>query len=105
MKSPKIVRSRRKSATGAGNRRGCPLVLIEWEDSRQPTGAWSRLSGFKPADICRCASVGWLIYDGRDRKVLAPNMGDIGDEHNAQMSGTINIPASCITRIKAVREY
>ncbi|MGC1460069.1 MAG: hypothetical protein WA825_17465, partial [Steroidobacteraceae bacterium] len=51
----------------------CPLVLIEWEDSRQPAGSWTRLEGFALGDICRCASVGWLVHDGARKKALAPN--------------------------------
>jgi len=83
---------------------GCALVLVEWEDSRQPSGQWERLSDFKPADVCKCVSVGFLIYDGPDKKVLAPNMADIEDEHNIQATGMINIPASCVTRMVQIEE-
>jgi hypothetical protein len=106
VKSPNLGRSRRNTAAGAGKRlRGCPLVLVEWEDSRQPIGAWNRIGGFEAADACKCVSVGWLIHDGKEKKVLAPNVADIEDEHNVQMSGMICIPARCITRIQMVREY
>lgn len=80
-----------------------PLVLIEWEDSRQPSGQWQRLAGFEPAGFCKCVSVGFLIHDGA-AKVLAPNMADIEDELNIQATGMINIPASCITRIVRIEE-
>lgn len=83
---------------------GCPLVLVEWEDSRQPSAQWQLLRGFTPSDICRCTSVGWLVYDGVDKKVLAPNVGDIEDEHNMQASGLIHIPTRCVTRIARVSE-
>ncbi len=78
--------------------------MIEWEDSRQPEPGWTRLPGFEPLDICKCTSVGWLLYDGADKKVLAPNMGDIKDEHNIQACGIIHIPSSCVTRIIRVQE-
>lgn len=79
-------------------------MLIEWEDSRQPQAAWQHLAGYAAAETCKCASVGWLVYDGDDRKGLAPNVGDIGSEQGLQMSGVIHIPARCITRITRVVE-
>ena len=77
----------------------CPLVLIEWEDSRQPIPGWMCLSAFDKAEICKCVSVGFLLDDGLDQKVLAPNMADIEDKHNIQTSGVIHIPAKCVLRI------
>jgi hypothetical protein len=84
--------------------KNCDLVLIEWEDSRQPTSEWVRLAGFKSAGICKCASVGFLIHDGVNKKVLASNMADIEDKHNIQASGIIHIPSKCVTRITRVEE-
>lgn len=82
----------------------CALVLVEWEDSRQPSGQWQRLAGFEPAGVCKCVSVGFLIHDGADKKVLAPNMADVEDELNIQATGVINIPTSCVTRIVPIEE-
>lgn len=82
----------------------CPLVLIEWDDSRQPEPGWERQQGFQPRPVCRCASVGWLIYDGLDKEMLAPNMADIESEQNIQASGIIQIPSSCVTRVVRVEE-
>jgi hypothetical protein len=36
----------------------CPLVMIEWEDSAQPTPGWLLLSDFSPPAAVRCLSVG-----------------------------------------------
>jgi hypothetical protein len=83
----------------------CPLVLIEWLDSRQPSAGWNRLSSYEPAGACLCASVGWLIHDGKDMKALAPNMADIGDEEeDMQALGIIHIPAPAVKRIVALTE-
>ena len=76
----------------------CPLVLIEWEDSRQPIPNWVRLSTLETPMPVRCVSVGWLIHDGADVKSVAANVGDLGDEGNAQASGIIQIPTRCILR-------
>ena len=76
----------------------CPLVLIEWEDSRQPIANWVRLSTLDEPMPVRCASVGWLLHDGADVKSVAANVGDLDDESNAQASGIIQIPTRCILR-------
>lgn len=82
----------------------CPLVLIEWEDSARPIPEWRYLSDFKASGPVKCASVGWLLYDGTDKKVLAPNMGEIESEHNIQACGVIMIPARAVTRVVRVKE-
>lgn len=79
----------------------CPLVMIEWEDSVQPSSAWESLAEYKPAPPLRICSVGWLIHDG-DIKALAPNIG--GDERNAQASGVIQIPARCVVKVQKLKE-
>lgn len=72
--------------------------MVEWEDSAQPTPAWSFLANQAEPTGIRCLSVGWLIHDGTV-KALAPNMGNVADESNAQVSGVIQIPARCIIRL------
>jgi len=80
------------------------LVIIEWIDSRQPVGGWQRISDFERSDICKCVSVGFLIHDEEEQKVLAPNMADIEDRHNIQASGVIHIPTKCVLRITPLVE-
>jgi hypothetical protein len=65
----------------------CPLVMVEWVDSRQPSAGWQWLSKYEPGTACDCASVGWLIHDGDDVKALAPNMADLGDSDDMQDVG------------------
>lgn len=81
----------------------CPLVVIWWEDSRQPASAWARLSDLTAEpEAVQCASVGWLIHDG-DVKQLVPNMGDLGSD-DPQASGLIQIPARCVIRVDRIKE-
>lgn len=80
------------------------LVLIEWEDSRQPSSAWKHLAEHPVWYAVKCASVGWLVHDDDQKKVLAPNMGDIDDASNMQLSGEIVIPTSCVLRISRLNE-
>lgn len=72
------------------------LVLVEWMDSRRPAAAWQHLADAQAWSACRCSSVGFLIADDDDVKVLAPNMADMDDASNIQLSGAIVIPTSCV---------
>ena len=81
----------------------CPLVMIEWEDSAQPTPEWAFLASLEPSSIIRCASVGWLIHDGPEMKALAPNMGNL-EKDSVQVSGVIRIPARSVIRIVEIAE-
>lgn len=74
-----------------------PLVLVEWEDSRLPTPHWQWLDTVK-ATVVRCQSVGFLVQDGAEVKVIAQN---VGDSHGAdrQISGVMTIPTRAVTRV------
>ena len=45
------------------------LVLIEWLDSYGCSSQWQDLQGASPAPLT-CKSVGWLVHDADDCKVL-----------------------------------
>ena len=83
---------------------GCPLVFIEWVDSAQPISSWKHLSDFETHTAVKCASVGWLIYDGDDTKAVAPNMGGLENENNVQVSGVIRIPTRCVIKVSYLDE-
>lgn len=74
----------------------CQLVLIEWEDSRRPESAWKHVSDAQKWMVCKCVSVGFLVADDADKKVLTPNMADIDDASNMQLAGEIIIPTACV---------
>lgn len=82
----------------------CDLVMIEWLDSSQPLPGWRYLSDMPPAEVVSCVSVGWLLGDGDEVKVLAPNMGNLDDEDAMQASGIIRIPACCVKRVAKLVE-
>ena len=90
--------------TGMAKKKSCPLVLIEWEDSAQPIAAWQHLIGLSLPGVVRCVSVGWLVRDGKKVKALAPNMGEISNPSNAQVSGVIQIPSRCVIKIHVLQE-
>ena len=81
----------------------CPLVLIEWEDSLQPTSHWQLISDLDESGTVKCASVGWLVRDGAGVKSLAPNLGHV-NEDSVQASGVIQIPTRCIIKMTTLDE-
>jgi len=82
----------------------CPLVLIKWEDSRQPAPAWTYVRNlsaqYRPVI---CVSVGWLVQDTNECKVLCQNFGDMESE-NAQASGVMVIPTRCVISVERLVE-
>jgi hypothetical protein len=80
----------------------CPLVLIRWEDSRQPVRTWQFLSDIELPETCECVSVGWLLKDEPDRKVVAQSLG--GTEDDAQAMGVMVIPTRAVISIERLEE-
>jgi hypothetical protein len=75
------------------------LVLIEWVDSLGCSTQWQKLDSIS-TDPLRCRSVGWLIHDGRESKVIVPHVYD--DEHPSapvQGCGDMVIPAKSVIGI------
>lgn len=83
---------------------GCPLVIITWEDSRQPVPSWTRLTELPDGRPVQCATVGWLLRNGDDAKVIAQSMGDIDSEEHVQASGIMVIPARCVIKVEMLVE-
>jgi hypothetical protein len=85
-------------------RDGYPLVLVRWEDSRQPRSAWTYVADLADVKPVQCATVGWLVNDGEDAKAVCQNVGDLLDPQHAQASGIMVIPARCILEIRLLKE-
>lgn len=81
-----------------------PLVLLTWLDSGQPTSGWQWLSTYQPVKPIKCASVGWLIQDDSDIKVLAQSFGDIDRDDDVQAMGIVRIPTACVVSIEELGE-
>ena len=81
-----------------------PLVIIHWQDSRQPSSSWRFISDLKDQNPVECISVGWLIQDDEETKAICQNVGDVNDPDNAQASGVMVIPARCIISIAELSE-
>ena len=75
------------------------LVLIEWLDSLGCSTQWQKLNSISPEPL-HCRSVGWLIHDGKESKVVVPHIYD--DEHPSappQGCGDMIIPAKSVLSI------
>ncbi|MET4364287.1 hypothetical protein ABIB06_004886 [Bradyrhizobium sp. LB8.2] len=77
------------------------LVRIEWVDSGQPIPGWQWLSEVQARSAHKCVSVGFLVQDDEQTKVLAPNLSaSNGAEDWDQASGLFTIPTVAITKIE-----
>jgi hypothetical protein len=82
----------------------CPLVIIRWQDSRQPCGHWRYLSALPDAKPVEVATVGWLLKDTAEVKVVCQNVGDLEHPDKAQASGIMTIPTRCVLSIERLTE-
>jgi hypothetical protein len=82
----------------------CPLVIIRWLDSRQPCGQWRYLSTLPEARPVEVATVGWLLQDTADVKVVCQNVGDLDNPDKAQASGIMTIPTRCVLSVERLTE-
>jgi hypothetical protein len=51
------------------------LVLVEWVDSYGCSAPWQDIAGSKAAPLV-CRSVGWLLHDNEDCKVVVPHLSN-----------------------------
>jgi hypothetical protein len=75
------------------------LLLIEWLDSAQPLPNWRFLDDLPPIECINCRSVGWLIAETEKVVMLAPNIGNNGE----QASGFIRIPVRSIVSKRTLK--
>ena len=75
------------------------LVLIEWLDSYGCSPHWQTLEECRAKPLV-CRSVGWLLQDDADCKVIVPHISDSSNEHvPTQGCGDMTIPTAAILRI------
>jgi hypothetical protein len=80
------------------------LVLIEWVDSHSGRGwqALDELEGIAKPLYCR--SVGWLIKETKQCKVIVPHIsGEKNIEIILQGCGDLTIPTKAIVKVKRLK--
>jgi len=80
------------------------LVLVEWLDSHSGRG-WQDVERLEEsAEPLRCRSVGWLLADKKDCKVLVPHVaGEKNGKIVIQGSRDIAIPSKAIVKMTVLR--
>lgn len=76
------------------------LVLVEWEDSRQPSSGWVWLDDVDLGEAVPCKTAGWIIAESKSVMAVAQNIGDNGD----QACGIIRIPKRCVVKVTKLKE-
>jgi hypothetical protein len=81
------------------------LVLVEWLDSHSGQG-WQRLHEIAENGApVLCQSVGWLVSDQKDHKVLVPHISGMGNEGVVPYGrGEISIPAKAIRKLRVLQK-
>lgn len=74
------------------------LVYMEWVDSYGCSSDWISLEDCKPKELV-CKSVGWLLFDGPECKVIVPHIAEESPNTIAQGCGDMTIPTSAIRKI------
>lgn len=76
------------------------LVMVTWEDSHALSGVgWMYLDGEYTTAPRVIYSVGWLVHDGDDTKIVVPHRNEETDKYVAQGAGVISIPTRCVVRV------
>ena len=75
------------------------LVFIEWVDSFGCSSSWQSLEGSIPS-LLKCRSVGWLLHDTEECKVIVPHISDQNHSQTSQQGcGDMTIPTRAIVKM------
>ena len=76
--------------------------MIEWFDSFGCSSNWSSLTLTEAPRPQICKSVGWLLHDGDDCKVVVPHLSDSTPGIDPQGCGDMTIPSIAIKSITEI---
>lgn len=74
------------------------LVMVEWDDSRQPTSAWVWVEDYPFQEASKNVTVGFLIQEGTDALNIAQSLGDVNKE-SPQLGGLTLVAKSAVKRV------
>jgi hypothetical protein len=75
------------------------LVLIEWLDSHRNPNSWASLDEFPDPQPLICRSVGWLLHDTPECKVVVPHFAGEQGAAPEQGCGDMTIPTRAVLRV------
>lgn len=73
-----------------------PLVMIEWTDASRLSAGWMDYADIPDPYLHRCLSVGFLISENKDGKIIVPTIADVEHPDNRHTYGGMMIPKSAI---------
>lgn len=76
-------------------------VLIEWEDSAQPSSVWGWVDELSDPVPVLCQTVGFLVKETERCLVLALSIGDASSER-PQANGVMQIPRSAVVSLTSL---
>ncbi len=76
------------------------LVCIDWVDSFGCSSNWVEIQEEYTPKPLVCRSVGWLLYDGEDCKIIVPHLTSNDHDHAIQQGcGDMTIPSKVVLKI------
>jgi hypothetical protein len=81
-----------------------PAFAGEQPRPREPGGGWLDLEEVEPQPVQICLSVGRLVHDDDNVKIIAGSAMIVGEEQRVLLSGVIEIPARCVVSIVRLEE-
>jgi hypothetical protein len=83
------------------------LVLVEWIDASTHGNRnnWHPLDEIEDTtSVLKCKSVGWLVVDDKDKKVLVPHISGEANENNRPCGyGNLVIPSRAIKKMTVLK--
>jgi hypothetical protein len=86
----------RKTTRKAGPDVGYPLVLIEWTDASRLAVGWMDFADIPDPYLHRVVTVGFLISENANGKIIVPTIADFEHPDNRHTYGGMLIPKSAI---------
>jgi hypothetical protein len=77
------------------------LVIVEWQDSRQPERGWRWIDECETPEAVKCLTVGWLLKETDDALLVAQNLGDVSRDRK-QFSGGTEIARRQIVQLRRI---
>lgn len=72
------------------------LVMIEWSDASRLSDSWMDLASIPDAYLHKCVSVGFVISENEDGKIVVPTIADMEHPENGHTYGGMLIPSRAI---------
>ena len=95
--------TKRQSAKSRRDPLPYKLVMVEWVDASRLSNGWMNLDAVPDPYLHRCVTVGFLIAENEQGKILVPTVTNLEYDDNKQTYGGMMIPASAVIRQRRLR--